>query len=126
MAQINQLVGEWGGQDIDAGGVYDATWHTAFIKYIKALGATDHFYWCLNPTSTDTGGLLANDWATPVTKKLALLADLVPLPAQVVMTNGIPTALSPGNGQAIINLSTGEYLTAPPCKNQVCKTRKIA
>lgn len=101
------LAGEWGGQDIDSAGKPDATWHTAFINYIQSIGATDQFYWCLNPTSSDTGGLLADDWATPVTYKLALLQQVLPRPGQVITTNGIPTALSPGANQPVINFATG-------------------
>lgn len=41
---------------------------------------------CLNPTSSDTGGILANDWATPVSYKLDLLKELVPQPGQVSHT----------------------------------------
>ena len=85
----------------------DATWHAAFSDYIIKLGATDQFYWCLNPTSSDTGGILAADWATPVQYKLDLLTKIVPLPASIVMTNGIPTAISPGGGQATYSVTPG-------------------
>jgi endoglucanase/chitinase len=34
-------------------------------------------YWCLNPDSGDTGGLLKSDWVTPITEKSALLAGLM-------------------------------------------------
>lgn len=34
-------------------------------------------YWCLNPTSGDTGGLLQDDWRTPQAAKLAALAPLL-------------------------------------------------
>jgi endoglucanase len=36
------------------------------------------FYWALNPNSGDTGGLLEDDWRTPVEAKLALLRRLMP------------------------------------------------
>jgi endoglucanase len=33
---------------------------------------TDNFYWCLNPNSSDTGGLLMDDWVTTNEDKLDL------------------------------------------------------
>jgi hypothetical protein len=45
---------------------------------------TDNFFWCLNPDSGDTGGLLADDWITPDITKLNLLAGLVPNPSDVL------------------------------------------
>lgn len=100
--------GEWGGQDLDTPGKPDATWHAAFADYIIKLGATDQFYWCLNPTSSDTGGILNGDWATPVQYKLTLLNKVVPQPAKFVLTNGIPTSLNPGGGQSTYSLTPGK------------------
>ena len=34
------------------------------------------FFFCLNPNSADTGGLLGDDWTTPNTAKLAALEAL--------------------------------------------------
>ena len=45
---------------------------------------TDAFFWCVNPDSGDTGGLLNNDWMTPDNNKLALLQKLVPNPTKVL------------------------------------------
>lgn len=55
----------------------------AFSSYLKSMGMTDNFVWCLNPNSGDTGGLLLNDWVTPDTAKLSLLANLVPNPTNI-------------------------------------------
>uniref|UniRef100_K3X5L1 Glycoside hydrolase family 5 domain-containing protein n=1 Tax=Globisporangium ultimum (strain ATCC 200006 / CBS 805.95 / DAOM BR144) TaxID=431595 RepID=K3X5L1_GLOUD len=64
------VVGEWGGsyetQD-------DQTWQKAFVKYLENKGLS-WFYWCVNPNSGDTEGLLGNDWTTPRTDKISLLA----------------------------------------------------
>ncbi|CAN8063148.1 unnamed protein product [Agarophyton chilense] len=64
------VVGEWGG-------IYeekDKTWQQAFMKYIleKKMG---FFYWCINPESGDTGGLLKSDWKTEETEKLRLISQ---------------------------------------------------
>ena len=62
------IVGEWGG--VYAG--KDRLWQEAFSRFIheRSLG---FFYWCLNPNSEDTGGLLRNDWKSHETGKLQLL-----------------------------------------------------
>lgn len=70
------VVGEWGGLMTGA----NLVWMNAFVAYLKAVDTTDQFFWCLNPDSGDTGGLLLNDWLTPDTQKLQLLATLVPKP----------------------------------------------
>lgn len=74
------VIGEWGGATTGTNGV----WMNAFSSYLKAMGMTDNFVWCLNPNSGDTGGLLLNDWITPDTAKLSLLAGLVPNPTNIL------------------------------------------
>lgn len=68
--------GEFGGKY--ARGSKDATWQDAFISYMTRRGgmATCWFYWQFNPNSTDTGGVLADDWETLDQRKLALLRRL--------------------------------------------------
>jgi endoglucanase len=63
-------VGEFGGHAVK--GSLDYTWHLALIQWLKARGVGS-FYWCVNPNSGDTGGLLKDDWKTPDTVKLTLL-----------------------------------------------------
>ncbi|MET9254580.1 cellulase family glycosylhydrolase [Streptomyces sp. NPDC003717] len=63
------LIGEWGGL-LDNGP--NQKWMTA----IRDLIAENHIhqtFWCLNPNSGDTGGLLLNDWETWDEAKYALL-----------------------------------------------------
>jgi len=66
------VLGEWGGQ---LGGS-DGVWLDAFVSYLAKNGHSSQFFWCLNPDSGDTGGLLLDDWKTPVQGKLDLLAKL--------------------------------------------------
>ena len=49
-------VGEWGGQLSGQ----DGTWMTAFAQYLVQIDAPDTWFWCINPDSGDTGGLLEN------------------------------------------------------------------
>lgn len=102
------VIGEWGGPYSGT----DATWLAALSSYLLANDMTDQFFWCLNPDSGDTGGLLENDWATPDTQKLALLAGLVTSPTKFsvnsagqVCLNGGTTAASPSATPASVKAS---------------------
>jgi len=72
------VIGEWGGPFSGK----DQVWMEALVAYLKTKDATDQFFWCLNPNSGDTGGLLKNDWSSPESGKLALLANLVSAPTK--------------------------------------------
>lgn len=50
----------------------DRQWQDAFARYIHERGL-GFFYWCLNPNSEDTGGLLRSDWKGREQAKLQLL-----------------------------------------------------
>lgn len=76
---ISVVIGEWGGSytgPILITGIatpqQDADWQDALAEYMtnNALGS---FYWCVNPESADTGGLLLDDYATLDSAKIALL-----------------------------------------------------
>jgi endoglucanase len=53
------LFGEWGGH-VDGA---NTVWMKAFVQLIGKYGLSQTF-WCLNPNSGDTGGLIGNDWKT--------------------------------------------------------------
>jgi endoglucanase len=71
------LIGEWGGTMNAA--IKDDVWQNAMGEYF-AKHDIDWFYWCVNPNSGDTGGLLMDDWKTPVQPKLNLLKRICPNP----------------------------------------------
>lgn len=75
------VIGEWGGVNVDQ----DKIWHRKFAEYILKRQIS-FFYWCLNPESGDTGGLLKSDWKTPDKEKLALLDNM---PSTSVQDNAI-------------------------------------
>ena len=79
MSKSALTVGEWGGQYSGN----DGEWMDAFVQYLIDIDAKDTYFWCLNPDSGDTGGLLENDWQTPVTPKLELLVKLQPNPTKI-------------------------------------------
>jgi len=70
-------IGEFGGHYDDTiveGGV---AWQDRFVAWMRARGIDSFFYWSWNPNSVDTGGILKDDWKTPVDAKLRLLAPLL-------------------------------------------------
>lgn len=62
------LIGEWGGF---MDGAENQTWMLAIRDLIIEHGL-HHTFWCVNPNSGDTGGLLENDWLTWDEEKYAL------------------------------------------------------
>ncbi|MFE5258602.1 cellulase family glycosylhydrolase [Streptomyces coelicoflavus] len=63
------LIGEWGGF-LDNGP--NQKWMTA-LRDLIAENKIHQTFWCLNPNSGDTGGLLLNDWKSWDEAKYALL-----------------------------------------------------
>lgn len=64
------LLGEFGGRSV--GGDAEGIWQRSLMQYLKDRKIS-YTYWCWNPDSGDTGGVLAEDWATVHADKLALL-----------------------------------------------------
>ena len=49
MKNSSAHAGEWGGFFKE--GDLERTWAEAIVDYMKKIGATDQFFWCLNPNS---------------------------------------------------------------------------
>lgn len=85
--QSHLLVGEFGILDTASVQGKSGIWLDEFLKYMgKDYSWT---YWCLNPNSGDTGGLLKYDWVTPEQWKLDKLkpymAPLIDPPQQIAI-----------------------------------------
>jgi endoglucanase len=72
------LCGEFGIRDVASYNGKAGVWFKKFMAYMgQGFSWT---FWCLNPNSGDTGGLLKDDWVTPVDWKLDILKPyLAPL-----------------------------------------------
>ncbi len=66
-------IGEFGTKDVDPS---DQQWFSSITSYLAANGVSFAF-WCLNPDSGDTGGILQDDWTTVEAQKQALLAPIL-------------------------------------------------
>jgi len=59
----------------------EIAWLAAYSDYLADKvdeGIPGNFFWCLNPNSGDTGGLLLDDWETIDSVKLPLLDAIIP------------------------------------------------
>jgi endoglucanase len=64
------VLGEFGGWSV--GTDLEGVWQRSLVDYVKNNGIS-YTYWCWNPNSPETGGVLADDWATVNTDKMNLL-----------------------------------------------------
>ena len=69
------LIGEFGGRATDHQSP-EGIWQNALVDYINANGIY-WTYWCLNPNSGDTAGLLKDDWQTIDAPKQQMLDRLI-------------------------------------------------
>lgn len=70
------LVGEFGGYHVDNKSK-EGIWQRKFVNYI-AKKKLSFAYWCWNPNSKGTGGVLQDDWRTVNAPKQALLSKILP------------------------------------------------
>ena len=70
-------LGEFGGKYGHGGSAQDVVWQKAFIDYCISRGIKCFFYWCWNPNSGDTGGILKDDWTTVWSDKYDNLKRLI-------------------------------------------------
>ena len=109
------LIGEWGGH-MDGG--KNQKWMTLLRDYM-IKERIHHTFWCINPNSGDTGGLIGNDWSTWDEEKYGLLkpalwqsgGKFIGLDHQVPLgKNGISLGQHYGSGPVV----TTPPRTTPP------------
>lgn len=66
------FIGEFGIGNLNAYEGKAGTWFKTFLKYMSEHNFSFTF-WSLNPNSGDTGGMLSDDWVSPVQWKLDLV-----------------------------------------------------
>ncbi len=65
------LVGEFGGRSV--GKDVEGTWQRTLVSFLSRTGIS-YTYWSWNPNSSDTGGILEDDWKTIDQAKRAILS----------------------------------------------------
>lgn len=86
MKNTTVVVGEWGGlMNTKPGrgtGLHDLETNKRLAAYLQRK-RFDSFYWALNPTSGDTGGLFLDDaWSVPAFTKLEVIRSACPKPTK--------------------------------------------
>ncbi len=91
------IVGEFGGRGIDLS-TTEGIWQNKLVDYI---GANNLYwtYWCLNPNSGDTGGLLLDDWTTWNMPKQNMLNRIIHTVSIVIPSAPVGLAATAGNTQ---------------------------
>ena len=120
-------IGEFGGKYGHGGDPKDVIWQDAIIDYFAEKGICDFFYWSWNPNSTDTGGILQDDWTNIWQNKLDNLKRLMDacnsLPPAILYVNqadstcggqspcysSIQQAIEAANTGTAIRISQGTY-----------------
>jgi endoglucanase len=94
------LIGEFGGRSV--GTDLEGVWQRSLMSYLATNGF-DYTYWCWNPNSGDTGGVLQDDWTTLNEAKLNML--------QAYQSPLLGAPEPPAAAQAIIAASPGPTLS---------------
>jgi endoglucanase len=68
-------VGEFGGRNT-LNSSTEGIWQNTLVDYIKN-NSLNWAYWCVNPNSGDTGGILKDDWTTLEAEKVAMLSRIL-------------------------------------------------
>ncbi len=69
------FIGEFGGRLVDTNSK-EGIWQQEFVKYIQNKDLS-FAYWSWNPDSSDTGGILLDDWQTVDISKQKLLSQIL-------------------------------------------------
>lgn len=86
------LIGEFGGRQVDASSK-EGIWQRQLVSFIQQKQMS-FAYWSWNPNSSDTGGILLDDWTAIDQPKQQLLNQLLPVPG-MQPTGSTPIAPSP-------------------------------
>ena len=92
------FLGEFGGRSVserDREGV----WQRTLVDFLRRHGIS-YAYWCLNPNSGDTGGVLEDDWESVDVAKRELLATFQAPPIPVLQPEVVHAQFGPPPGLA--------------------------
>merc|ERR1712187_36819 len=99
-------------------------WLDDLVDYLISIEQRNTFFWCLNPNSGDTGGLLQNDWTTEESGKLEALDLLQPFPSKIEWDSDSNTVCISFDGALNPSPSTTESTTTTT-EDEVTSTESI-
>lgn len=94
------LIGEFGGKQVDTDSK-EGIWQRQFLDFIKQKNLS-FTYWSWNPNSSDTGGILLDDWININTVKQQLLSTL--LTGEIAPASLIPAPTTPAPAQLTVEV----------------------
>jgi endoglucanase len=93
-------IGEFGGRQVDTKSI-EGVWQNKLVRFIRDNNLS-FAYWSWNPNSSDTGGILLDDWQSVDAPKQVLLSQILPvkfIPPPVVVNKPSPQPLPPDSNQ---------------------------
>lgn len=130
------IVGEFGIKENVPGSIADR-WMTTFTNYI-ATNNLSYTYWCMNPNSGDTGGILADNWSSINNFKMDYLINagiLYPISPNCVNSLSTETfttenslTISPNPTSDILNIKSKigiEAISVLDINGRIIHTQKI-
>ncbi|MCL4384303.1 glycoside hydrolase family 5 protein [Patescibacteria group bacterium] len=93
----------------------DQQWIDALVSYLKGT-QTSWTYWCWNPNSGDTGGILADDWQTVNQAKMQKLQPIeaaLPMTADPVAVNAVVAPVTPTPTSAPVPMAVSQISPTP-------------
>ncbi|WP_375467985.1 cellulase family glycosylhydrolase [uncultured Nostoc sp.] len=109
------LIGEFGGRKVDLNS-QEGIWQNELVKYIQKNNLS-FTYWSWNPNSSDTGGILLDDWQSVDLPKQQLLSQLLPSvqlqqpdqPSHPPVSPTLTPSVSPSPTGAALKVTTDIY-----------------
>lgn len=101
------FIGEFGGRKVDTNSK-EGIWQNEFVQYIKQKQLS-FAYWSLNPNSSDTGGILLDDWQNVDIPKQQLLSQMLP----VSLSQVAPVTGEENTGKIIPPISPSQNSLSP-------------
>jgi endoglucanase len=92
-------IGEFGGRQVDTKSI-EGVWQNQLVRFIRDNNLS-FAYWSWNPNSSDTGGILLDDWQSVYAPKQVLLSQILPIkfiPPPVVVS---PQPLQQDNSNSL-------------------------
>jgi endoglucanase len=104
-------IGEFGGRQVDTKSI-EGVWQNKLVKFIRDNNLS-FAYWSWNPNSSDTGGILLDDWQSVDAPKQVLLSQILTVkftPPSLVVANDGQSKPSPKLPQRVSNPLTSNQL----------------
>ncbi|MEA5570134.1 cellulase family glycosylhydrolase [Calothrix sp. UHCC 0171] len=112
-------IGEFGGRQVDSKSK-EGIWQNKFVNYIREKNLS-FAYWSWNPNSSDTGGILLDDWQSIDVPKQVLLSKILPVKFSPPSAPPVATILPSQTNTPVVNSSPTLSPASPLALSQPIK-----